>query len=100
MNTKNLLFLGVVIAGGWYLLKKIGILNKISLGQVSRLPERRQFWPQSTIYIPETGIGIGGSPRFGNPKTEAERRYTHKIIFGNEELPPRGTGLKRRNLWN
>ena len=99
MDIKKILFWGMVLAGGWYLLKKIGILNKISLGQISRLPERTQFWPQETTYIPKTGMGIGGSPRFGRPKTEAERRATHKALFGDGELPPRGTGLKRRGLW-
>jgi len=33
--------------------------------------------------------------RYGNPKTEEERRATHKAIYRTEELPPRGTGLKR-----
>ena len=97
MDIKKILFWGMVSAGGWYILKKIGILNKISLGQISRLPERRQFWPQEITY---SGLGIGGRPRGGKPKTEAERRATHKALFGDEELPPRGTGLKRRGLWD
>jgi len=31
--------------------------------------------------------------RMGHPKTEAERRATHKARFGTTKLPPRGTGL-------
>ena len=31
----------------------------------------------------------------GNPKTEAERRATHRALFGNSPLPPRGSGLQR-----
>jgi len=46
----------------------------------------------------QSGIGSGGQPRFGVPKTEAERMATHKSLYGTEELPPRGTGLKRRGL--
>ena len=34
----------------------------------------------------------GYTPRFGHPKTEAERRATHKAKYGNTKLPPRGTG--------
>ena len=33
--------------------------------------------------------------RFGNPKTEQERKITHKARFGNSKLPPRGTGRQR-----
>jgi len=36
--------------------------------------------------------------RYGNPKTDEERRATHKAIYGTEELPPRGTGLRPREL--
>ena len=46
----------------------------------------------------QSGIGVGGQPRFGQPKTEEERRLTHKALYGTEELPPRGTGLMRRGL--
>jgi hypothetical protein len=31
--------------------------------------------------------------RFGEPKTEEERRETHYEKYGSYELPPRGTGL-------
>lgn len=30
---------------------------------------------------------------YGTPKTTEERLATHKAIYGNEELPPRGTGI-------
>ena len=29
---------------------------------------------------------------YGKPKTEAERKATHKRLTGNTKLPPRGTG--------
>jgi hypothetical protein len=32
--------------------------------------------------------------RFGNPKTEKERKATHFKKFGTKKLPPRGSGLK------
>ena len=96
MDTKKLLLWGAILIGGYYILKKVGILNRISLGQISRLPERRQFWPQETTY---TGLGASGRPRMGRPKTEAEREATHRSLFGNGELPPRGSGL-RKELWS
>ena len=34
------------------------------------------------------------SRRWGEPKSEAERRATHKAKYGTEKLPPRGTGLR------
>lgn len=47
-----------------------------------------------------TGIGIGGAPRRGKPKTDEERLRQH---FGADwrkhsakELPKRGAGLKRK----
>lgn len=43
-----------------------------------------------------TGLGATGIPRKGRPKTEEERKATHRARFGNTELPPRGTGLRRR----
>ena len=39
-----------------------------------------------------SGRGVGGAPRLGNPKTEAERRASHASRYGTEELPPRGRG--------
>ena len=35
-----------------------------------------------------------GERRNGHPRTRAERRARHKRIYGDEKLPPRGTGLK------
>lgn len=35
--------------------------------------------------------------RFGFPKTDEERRQTHQFLYGETELPPRGTGLVRSN---
>lgn len=32
--------------------------------------------------------------RYGQPKTEEQRKQSHKAKFGTSELPPRGTGLK------
>ena len=43
-----------------------------------------------------SGLGVGGTPRRGNPKTDEERKASHAARFGNENLPPRGTGLRRR----
>jgi len=72
MEKKNLLWLlvgGIVL---WQVSKKIG-------GGTS-------------------GLGIGGSPRLGKPKSEAERLATHKARYGETMLPPRGTGLKKRGI--
>lgn len=46
----------------------------------------------------KTGLGVGGAPRRGRPKTEEERLATHKARFGTSELPPRGTGLSRQGI--
>jgi hypothetical protein len=43
-----------------------------------------------------TGIGIGGAPRMGHPKTNAQRRATHKARYGNTNIPARGMGIKRQ----
>jgi len=43
----------------------------------------------------KSGLGVGGRPRMGRPKTDAERRKTHRKRFGTSKLPPRGTGLRR-----
>lgn len=42
-----------------------------------------------------SGLGAGGEPRKGQPKTEEERRATHLARYGEEKLPPRGTGLSK-----
>jgi len=33
--------------------------------------------------------------RLGKPKTDDERRATHRARYGTSKLPPRGTGLNR-----
>jgi len=35
--------------------------------------------------------------RKGQPRTEKERKTTHRELYGYEELPPRGTGLERHS---
>ena len=40
-----------------------------------------------------SGLGVGGFPRFGRPKTDKERRLYH----GKGKLPARGTGIKTIN---
>jgi len=47
--------------------------------------------------VDKTGIGIGGEPRYGKPKEE-ERREEHIRRYGEEKLPPRGTGLREINV--
>jgi len=80
MDWKKILFWGAIMVGGYYLIKKTGILGGGSLSGVGR------------------GLGAYGEPRRGKPKTEAERLATHRSLFGNEVLPPRGTGLSRRGF--
>ena len=41
-----------------------------------------------------TGLAFG-KPRNGVPKTEEERLATHRQLYGDDNLPPRGTGLYR-----
>jgi len=36
-----------------------------------------------------------GVRKKGKPRTEAERKARHKKLYGNTNLPPRGSGLKR-----
>jgi len=50
--------------------------------------------------ISENGLGVGGAPRKGVPKTEEERKEEHIRRYGTEELPPRGTGLEKNKLVN
>jgi len=38
-------------------------------------------------------VPTGKKRRRGKPKTNAERRRTHKAKYGTSTLPPRGTGL-------
>jgi len=44
-----------------------------------------------------SGIGVGGTPRRGKPKTEKERLAEHIKHYGEESLPPRGTGIAKLN---
>lgn len=37
----------------------------------------------------------GENRAYGVPKTTEERIATHKLLYGNESLPPRGTGVLR-----
>jgi len=68
----------LVIGGGLYLLSKSG---------------------EETVGSPSaSGLGVGGSPRRGVPKTEAERLASHRARYGESSLPPRGTGLYRQSL--
>jgi len=39
-----------------------------------------------------SGLGVGGRPRAGRPKTEEERLATHRARYGEESLPPRKKG--------
>ena len=41
-----------------------------------------------------SGLGVGGAPRRGRPKTDAERRLSH----GGGRLPKRGTGLRKTTV--
>jgi len=45
--------------------------------------------------VDKSGIGIGGEPRRGKPKTEKERKAEHIRQYGEEKLPPRGTGIAK-----
>lgn len=46
-------------------------------------------------FVSKTHSLAGLPRRMGHPKTEAERKMTHRALFGNTNLPPRGTGLQR-----
>ena len=35
--------------------------------------------------------------RQGKPRTQTQRRARHLARFGTAKLPPRGTGLKKKN---
>ncbi|HDD44595.1 MAG TPA: hypothetical protein ENG63_07035 [Candidatus Desulfofervidus auxilii] len=67
---KNLILLALLGLGMWYFMKK-------------------------ETASETTGLGIGGRPRFGRPRSEAERRLMHRRRFGTEKLSPRGTGIRR-----
>ena len=36
-----------------------------------------------------------GARRNGKPKTEAQRKATHKKLYGSTKLPKRGSGRKK-----
>ena len=38
---------------------------------------------------------VAGTRRGGKPRTDAERSARHYSLYGNTNLPPRGTGLGR-----
>ncbi|MBA7611728.1 hypothetical protein ES703_18957 [subsurface metagenome] len=44
--------------------------------------------------IEKSGLGVGGEPRYGQPKTEAEREATHEARFSTTKTPERGSGQK------
>jgi len=48
------------------------------------------------------GLGATGKPRRGRPKTEEERRRTHRLLHGTDKVPPRGSALAKvlRNFKN
>jgi len=85
MEKKNLLLIGGAIALILWLTKQkkeTATVTSSSIGQSDLL----------------TGMGVSGIPRRGRPKTEAERLATHKLLYGNTNLPPRGTGLFKRGM--
>ena len=45
----------------------------------------------------KSGLGIGSSPRRGQPKTDTERRREHQKRYPGTSLPERGSGLRRKN---
>jgi len=45
--------------------------------------------------VDESGIGVGGTPRKSKSKTDKERLAEHIKQYGEEKLPPRGTGLTK-----
>jgi len=51
--------------------------------------------PEEFIRDEPSGIGVGGTPRKGKPKAKKERLAEHIKQYGEENLPPRGTGLAR-----
>ena len=42
----------------------------------------------------ETASGNTTGKPFGEPKSDEERKVQHKKLYGTDELPPRGTGLR------
>jgi len=96
MDRKNLLFLALfsgLVGYGWYIR---------NIWYHKEMTRRTMPPPISGVSdysdLLTTGIGIGGRPRFGRPKTDEERKLTHHLRYGTTDLPPRGTGLLRRGL--
>lgn len=54
--------------------------------------------PEEFIRDEPSGIGVGGTPRKGKPKTEKERLAEHIGRYGEENLPPRGTGIAKLDV--
>ncbi|MBA7608637.1 hypothetical protein ES703_15816 [subsurface metagenome] len=68
--------------------------------QMTDLAEQARQWRKEIEQLtmgsdnPDNGLGTGGEPRYGQPKTEAERETEHLARFGTAETPQRGTGQK------
>lgn len=45
-----------------------------------------------------SGMGVGGPPRKGRPKSYGERLREHRLRFPYGVPPARGTGVQRRGL--
>jgi len=65
-------------------LKEKEAFKKESEEQLKAIEELKELKEKGEL----TGLGVGGKPRAGEPKTEEERQATHEGT-----LPPRGTGL-------
>ena len=69
-------------------------MNLLTLAAVllALLGKRNKSAP-APISEPECAPCDEAARRMGNPKTEEERRITHKARYGTDKLPQRGTGL-------
>ena len=47
-------------------------------------------------FVNKTNSLAGLPRRYGNPRTDAERRARHQRLYGTTKLPPRGTGIRRQ----
>ena len=71
----------------------LGVLGAIGTG-IYFLTKKK-----SSLGSPEeSGLGVGGRPRMGRPKTTEERLATHARRYPGETLPPRGEGLRRQGI--
>ncbi len=89
MENKNLLLIGGAIAL---------ILWLVSQRRKSETTTVTSSSIGQSDLLTGMGMGVSGIPRRGRPKTEAERLATHKLLYGNTNLPPRGTGLFKRGM--